>query len=135
MKIIAVKFKEKFKKEFTGKSYFYKTNLKVNEGDFVVVDTIYGPEIAQVCNDEEVKNYIVDNDSIKFVICKVTFTEYNKMIKKLEQLTEMSEKINKLVAKLDRQRRKDEFLANYPEAKELVNEHEKLYNELGLNEE
>ena len=135
MKTIAVKFKEKFKKEFNSKPYFYRTNLKVSEGDLVVVDTTFGPEIAYVCNDEELKDHIINIADLKYVICKVTFTEHNKLLKKLEQLQEVSERISKLQKQIDRKRARDNFVKEYPEASSLVDEHEKLYDELGLNGE
>ena len=128
MKYVGVKFRDtKFDTDRLGpKVYVYKTDLDLDEGDEVVVETYKGPATAVVCktNDEIIAKLCDEARTLdrqfKFVICKFD-------TKRVEELKAEEARIEFTKAKIKEAYRKkmlnqlaDELIAELPELKEEI---------------
>ena len=91
-RLIEVKYKEKFYKSFSSKGYYYLTDIKgLKKGDLVVVDTIYGTELAKIHKvyslAETRQHYYVQNNgsSIKKIIVKIPMDDYLEELERIEE--------------------------------------------------
>lgn len=86
--IISVKYEDSYEtKRFSGKSYSYYTNRKVEVGDFVIAPTAYGEKIARVSEInvaeykiEKIKPYL---KTITQIIDKETYLQTDQIQEKV----------------------------------------------------
>lgn len=79
-------------KTFTGKTYTFVSEVDCDNGDFVLVDTRFGFQVAKV-------THIVEKPSVyrvfKDVICKVDLSNYIKKQEQEQILREMKSLVQK----------------------------------------
>ena len=83
-----------------GKAYNFKSNLDLNKGDLVVVDTDKGLQVAKVVYIKEITKDIVI-DEIKPILRKVTDEDYKKYMSNLKDAKEAFEKSKDIVKKME----------------------------------
>lgn len=72
MKVITVRFKRKFEKEYRSDEYSYKCpgfSIPLIEGDIVIVDTMYGLELAEVCSTRPTESQ--RRKATRWIRCKI----------------------------------------------------------------
>ena len=79
---------------FTSQKYDYLTDVVLEKGDIVVVDTRYGPQVAKVVSYDCVPTVA----ATKFVISKVDVNTHLKKIEKRRRKAELVDKITQRVS-------------------------------------
>ena len=79
---------------FTSQKYDYLTDVVLEKGDIVVVDTRYGPQVAKVVSYDCVPTVT----ATKFVISKVNVAAHLKKIEKRRKKAKLIDKITQKVS-------------------------------------
>lgn len=110
--------------EYSSKEYEFETYQKLAIGDFVVVDTQNGLQVAKVVQIDTAGEY-----SNKLVVCKVDLEQHAKLVQKEKAKAELEAKME---ARLKESIKLETFkkLAELdPEMKKLVEEFEEFNKE------
>lgn len=121
MKLVGVQFRTKNTENYGEKVYVYRTNLELEVGDNVVVETCYGPTTAVVAKiDTPVELVSLAKQrgiAIKFVISKFD-TENVEALKRYEQsVAEAKARIKTAYKKKILEQMADELAEEMPELK------------------
>lgn len=107
--------------DYSGREYEFGTYQKLEIGDFVVVDTQNGLQVAKVCQIDTAGEH-----SNKLVVCKIDLKQHEELVQKEKAKAELEAKMEarlKESVKLETFKRVAEV---DPEMKKLLSEFEEL---------
>lgn len=91
--IVSVKFRDVRSAEYNSKEYTYLTDMQLEPGNLVVVDTVYGPNVAKVWSTKFIDKHSQSKAS-RLVIGKIDMTQVEDQYKVLEEVTSLRQQLD-----------------------------------------